>query len=133
MQAVLSISTAATLFIHAVFGCCWPHVHSRDHAITAAIAQPVSCCKHHYHGSDDRQQEKPRKCTVECEGTCNYLVPQKVQIDAPQTVALFDLIAAVPAVADVQAALARFWALGCSPQESAPPLRLHLLHQLLLI
>src|SRR6478672_4361132 len=78
MQAFVASLTAALLFIHTVFGCCWHHTHRGEHGSTFAGPEPVKCCHHHQHSSDSKQQEKPCGCNVECEGTCLYVVPQKV-------------------------------------------------------
>src|SRR5438105_7800221 len=123
MQAVLSISMAAAVFIHTVFGCCWHHGHRCNHLVAIGVVQPVKSCEHHQHESDRRQPGTPCKCKVECQGTCSYLVPQKVRIDAPQVVAFFDLVAAQTSLADVQAASVSRWELGRCPLDSAPSLR----------
>lgn len=127
MHAFVSISTAALLFIHSVFGCCWHHAHCS----TAAVAEPTHCCHHHQPGTQSKQQEKPGKCAVECGGTCIYVVPQKVTIEAPQWVAI-DLLAVLPSLADIQIEAAAAWEAVSSLPELVPPLRTHLLHQVLL-
>ena len=89
----------------------------------------MKCCKHR-HESESKLPQKPCKGHGECQGICTYLVPQKVQIDSPQAFAPFDLVAIV---ADTQIASAARWELACCQIEIEPPLRLHLLHQTLLI
>src|SRR5437868_88589 len=86
MQAFVSILTAALLFIHTVFGCCWHHEHCSEHGSSVAVNQSAKCCHHHQHGSDSKQQEKPGKCKVECAGACIYVVPPKVTVEAPQSI-----------------------------------------------
>src|SRR5262249_36412282 len=88
MQAFLSSLTAALLFIHTAFGCCWHHAHHS----TIAVAEPDHRCHHHQHDSDSKRPEKPCKCNVECEGACNYVVPQRVTVEAPEWVTI-DLVA----------------------------------------
>src|SRR5881394_1932931 len=95
MQAFIASLTAALLFIHTVFGCCWHHAHACEQGATLAVSQPAKCCHHHQHDSDSKQQQKPGKCQVECEGTCTFAVPQKVKVEAPQWFAI-DLVTALP-------------------------------------
>jgi len=58
-------------------------------------------------------------------------VPQKVIIEAPQSIA-FDLLAVLPSLAGRQMEMAAPWQGVTSPSDWAPPLRTHLLHQVLL-
>jgi hypothetical protein len=127
MQAFLSSVTAAILFIHTVFGCCWHHAHGS----TAAISEPARCCHHHQHSNDSKPQQKPCKCNVECESACTYIVPQKVIVEAPQCIA-FDLLAVLPSLAGRQMEVAASWQGITSPSDTAPPVRTHLLHQVFL-
>src|SRR5262249_6394560 len=104
-----------------------------NRASCAAATQPVKCCQHHEHGGSSRPQHKPCDCNLDCEGSCAYVVPQKVRIDAPQVTALLSLAAAQPSLADFPSASVTRSELGQSFHGTAPPVRLHLLHQLLLI
>jgi len=132
MHAFLSSSMAVVLLIHAAFGCCWHHAHyCVPHQASIAVAEPTGCCQHRHHG-DSEQREQPCGCKVECHGTCAYVLPQKVKIDAPQAVAFIDLVATLPLLADAQTLSASWCSIGDGPLAAAPPLRLHLLHQLLL-
>ena len=129
MQAFVAIATAALLAIHTVFGCCWHHAHQCQDGRAVACSEEAPCC--HHHGSDSKQQEQPRKCKVECEGTCTYVAPQKVRIAAPQAVG-FDVLAVPQSLSDHGLQAAVFWGPGRSPPDWAPPLRTHLVHQVLL-
>jgi len=129
MQAFVASLTAAVLFIHTVFGCCWHHAHQCEHGST--VSQPAKCCHHHQHDSDTKQPEKPCQGDIECQGTCSYVVPQKVQVQAPQWISI-DLLAVLPSLANQQidsaaACEARLWLPVLTPR-----LRTHLLHQVLL-
>lgn len=132
MHAILSSLTAAVLFIHTVFGCCWHHAHAGLQNTGSVAVSEHACCKHHQHDGDSKQPTKPVKCCIECEGTCSYVLPDKVQIEAPRSIASFDLVATLPQLADAQIASATWSHVGDSPHGALPPLRLHLLHQLLL-
>jgi len=131
MHSVFTNLMAGLLFIHTVFGCCWHHAHACGQSVAVTASQPAKCCHHHQHGSDSKQQQKPGKCKVECQGTCTYVVPQKVTIEAPQWVAI-DLLAVLPSLADRQIEIAASWEALPSLFDLAPPLRPHLLHQVLL-
>jgi len=127
MQAFVANLTAALLFIHTVFGCCWHHAQCS----AVAVSQAEPCCHRHQHSSDSTQPEKPCKCNVECEGACIYVVPQKVKVDAPQWVAI-DLLAVLPTLADRKIEVASVWDFVSPLPDWLPPLRIHLLHQVLL-
>jgi len=131
MHGVLTSLTAVVLFIHTVFGCCWHHAHCFEHGSTVAVNQPLKCCRHHQHSSDSKQQEEPCKGNVECKGTCIYVVPQKVKVEAPQWVAV-DLLAVLPLLADQAIGTAGSCEAGWSSPDLVPPVRTHLLHQVLL-
>jgi len=129
MQALVSILTAALLFIHAIFGCCWHHTHACEQVAT--VAEATHCCHHHQQHSDSSPFEKPCKCKVECEGTCTYVLTQKVKVEPPQTITI-DLLAVLPSLADGQMEALPSWRAGWPPPDLVRPLRTHLLHQVLL-
>jgi hypothetical protein len=58
-------------------------------------------------------------------------VPSKVTIEAPQWVAI-DLMAVLPSLSDRQLEAAASWEASFSSSDLAPPLRIHLMHQVLL-
>ena len=133
MHGFLSCTMAASLFIHAVLGCCWHHAHCDvKSGGDATASQPPKCCQHH-HPCDNQQPQKPCKCNLDCEGTCTYVAPQKVQIDAPQMVAPLDLVAIISTLSDAQVVTAARWELASGAIEIEPPLQLHFLNQTLLI
>jgi hypothetical protein len=133
MHAFLSSFTAAALFIHASFGCCWHHVHSCVlGGGMIAVAGPMECCHHGHESSPGQGSERPCDGDDECEGTCSYVLPQKVQMDAPWAVASLDLVATLSTASEAQV-IATLWGnTGDSALGAVPPLRLHLLHQLML-
>ena len=129
MQAFVATLTAALLFIHAVFGCCWHHAHFGEHDLNVAGSQTARCCHHHQHSTESNQQQKP--CKAECESTCIYVLPHKVTVEAPQWVS-FDLPAVLPWLADYRMEAAASWDSEWLSSDLVPPLRTHLLHQVLL-
>ena len=149
MHAVLSILMAAALIVHAVLGCCWHHAHdcvrcdnpiAHVPGLTAKTSDQVACCKHHHgagpeasEGQQEQPSQEPCKCRFECRGVCAYLPPQKTQIDSPELVVAFDYAIVAPMRAGVPIAPALSWELAGNLANVEPPLRLHLLHQMLLI
>jgi len=129
MQAFVASLTAAMLLLHAVLGCCWHHAHRCEHRL--ASAQPADCCHHLPQDGDGQPENNPHSCPGECEGSCVYVVPGKVQIEAPQWTSI-DFLAVLPLLADEPWEAATSWEAACSVPDFAPPLRRHLLHQVLL-
>src|SRR4051812_10831753 len=130
MQPFVANLTAALLFIHTVLGCCWHHAHACEQQMVT-VDHSAKCCHHHQHRSDGKQHEKPGKCKVECEGTCIYVVPQKVKVEAPDWITM-GLLAVLPSLADQQCESAPAWRADWFPPDLVPPLRTHLLHQVFL-
>lgn len=124
---------AGLLFIHTVFGCCWHHAHSYAPPEHAAIHKASHCCHHHEHSAGSKHDETPCQDRLECHGTCTYVAPQKVQIDSPVATASFELAAVLATNADglIAPEVPHGWEL--LPNATQPPLRIHLLHQILLI
>jgi hypothetical protein len=75
----------------------------------------------------------PCDCKIECHGTCTYLPPEKSPVDSAADGPAF----AQPVVALLDNSstdlLSANWEWLTDPVESAQPLRIHLLHQVLLI
>jgi hypothetical protein len=128
MQAFVASLTAALLFIHAVFGCCGHHAHACEHAIEVVL--PATCC-HHDHDEGSQHNDEPCDGKHDCEGSCIYVLPQKMKIEAPQCV-IIDLLVVLPALADHRFDSASSFESLSSPRPFGPPLRPHLLHQVLL-
>ena len=138
MRGCFSSVTAAMLALHSVLGCCWHHAHccTQEHALAAAVASPGAChddpadnggttepCGHGHHGHPGRHE-----CQV---GTCVFMGPNRVdwqQFSFPW--------AASPAVLGPigPAPVAALPAMPCFDLDALlPPLRRHLLDQVLLI
>ncbi len=139
MHAFLSNLTAVLLVVHAMIGCCHHPWHCE---VECAAAAPVSlcavafpCCDQCCESYDESEPPaEPCDCELECQGVCTYLPTEKTQIDVSPADTAFDLPAAIPALLDGHLAAARLSrVLAHTLDESPPPLRLHLLHQILLI
>lgn len=137
MQAFLANLTAAVLFMHAVFGCGWHHAHREIHPATEAATD--ACCQHQ-HDHCDHHGDKgtptpnhPAPCCKHCGVSCAYNLPQKIQIDSQITANWMDLVVIPPAVTTGHISATVWLLLGDDERATAPPLRLHLLHQHLTI
>jgi hypothetical protein len=135
MRTVVASLMVAVLAAQTVFGCCWHHAHWHLHGdrSLARAAPPVKCCQHHQHESESQPPQEPCHNHDQCQGLSTFLLPQKVQIDASQCVASLDLPVIIPDQANGQVGSMFSWeVVGCS-HTIEPPVRLHLLHQTLLI
>ncbi len=142
MRAILCNLLATMLLVHALAGCCRCH---RD-AVAQNDATPVEqvatkcCCEHcddtatHHttqHGSS------PCDCKIECKGLCIYVPTPKCVVDASQMVRAFDSVPATGAE-QISSLLQLAVASRCNLEMRGdvaqwPPMRLHLLHQIILI
>jgi hypothetical protein len=142
MQALMTHLLAGLLLLHAAFGCCWHRVHACADAPTAELGQH-SCrhdhqcqnhvCLHSDAGQSLTHSTLPCKCELGCQGVCTYLPTPKAALESLPSES--PLYAVSPgsngcALALVGAALRQ---LATTAVATAPPLRLHLLNQLLLI
>lgn len=143
MRALVSHIVAVAVTLHALLGCCWHHAHESVVAVAETEAKapaPVKkcCCKHHHepelaqeeHHSTD--QDPVDRCPNTCGDKCVYVGVNRVQLDHALILTSFDLVTAAP-----QYDLATDLSISRFESDDAtvdpPPLRLHLLHQLLLI
>ncbi len=141
MHALIASLMAWILFIHALLGCCWHHAHAWHASIDPAsrVVKVIPCCGHQHagkHQTEDRNQEQPPcPCPVErCVGVCTFLPPAKTLAETQLVEAPFDLSAPyLLPVAVIADGFTRTWDCLAGPLESQPPVRLHLLHQILLI
>jgi hypothetical protein len=84
-------------------------------------------CRDERDARSNEPPDEPCRCRLECHGTCVYVPPQKTQIDAPLTAAFVDAVQAL------QPLLLDRHDTTCPGHFSDAPLRVHLLHQILLI
>ena len=131
MHVLLSSLTAAMLLSQTVFGWCCHYQPASAEKQTGAVTKCCSCdgCSKH---ETDRLPATP--CKVVCRGVCTYLPPSKVQLDTPTAgffASILPAILSLPNGQRLDAASFADWARG--PTDTALPLRLHLLNQILLI
>jgi len=150
MRRMMSYITGVLLLLHAVFGCCWHHAHtcpqeSCDASTACASLCPNGTCSHeadHSGHHDDRashggeqfipahQGQHPHPCDG---ATCVFL-----PTDSPRTVQrLADRICVgtvVPMLSTNLPLAGDLMDSACpSPCATGPPIRTHLVHQVLLI
>jgi hypothetical protein len=135
MRALVSNLTALLLIVHAMIGCCHHHWHSAaECGPETTFAATCECCPHHFDLTDaDHQPGEPCSGALECQGVCKFLPSSRVQLDCSddegdcQLVAVVDSLAAIDAIHHVNVSR------RASPRDALPPIRLHLLHQRLLV
>lgn len=137
MNGLLSNLLAGLLFIHAVLGCCWHHAHARSAGpapLSAVGGLPLKCCHGHRHGDSKPERSNGNcPCEMECSGTCQFVSTKKVEVEPPSWRPNPFLADSVPLAGAQFAFLADG---GERLKERIAPrevLRLHLLHQILLI
>jgi hypothetical protein len=134
MNALFSIVTIVSVLIHGLLGCCWHH----DHAVVRnpAGAKSHSCCKHHHHHAAPHQEQKSQHGKVphhKCEGeTCVFARTEaghSTDVLITPAVDSLSLVASAPTALAMDSRGAELF----SPPLLRPPVRSHLLHQVLLI
>lgn len=144
MRALVTHLVALAITLHTLLGCCWHHAHETVVAVAEVQAKtptPIKRCGCHRHQAEElakedehhsEKQEPVENRPTPCGEKCQYVAAGGVKLDAPTASVSFDLLPAVdqPVLTPVLTAL-----LFESEDASVdpPPLRLHLLHQLLLI
>jgi len=130
MRAIFSSLVAASLLIHAAFGCCHHQAHriaaAEDHVACSHGDHHDDCCEHHGQPSDEPCEGQ------HCHGVCNYLPVQKSQLDDLKVELPLDFVAMLPAACEVRV-VALHNGVCAVDSNAGPPVRLHLLHQILLI
>lgn len=135
MRAITVNLTAVLLVIHAMIGCCHHDWQCGSEGSPADKVATCGCCDHHGATQGD-VEENPAPCDSqqECHGVCNY-VPTQRAVDGTLDGSNNRAVAiAIPKLIHYHAAASvACWADVVPPDDSPPPLRLHLLYQLLLI
>ena len=135
MKTILSILTAAAVAGHALFGCCWHRDHHvEDHGSCAVM--DAADCDDHPGTSHDCPAEKHRDYPAgpahhHCDGGFTWIPSGKIQIDHVLTAMPTFCVAILPALLDSTPGNQTDY-LAAGPLEQAPPVRRHLLLQVLL-
>jgi len=144
MRAVISVTVAAVIALHTVLGCCWHHAHESVDVILQAKAkstEPVKTCRCHGRSkqrsqnserNDSQRRGSKKSCPTPCGEKCDTVALSRVQQDDATMLTLVNVLYTLdqplPTLA-VQTSHAEVE----DGSVDLPPLRLHLLHQLLLI
>ncbi len=138
MRTFVSNLTAAMLLVHALVGCCRHPEHSHTSCENTEFSDSLAtdCCRHDHEPSShkDEQPFSPCDCQFKCKALCIFLPPEKTLVDARQTVLCIDVVAIASCAANGYAPSAhRYWSAESVLHGLEPPLRLHLLHQIILV
>lgn len=133
MRAICLTVLSASLLIHAALGCCH-HAQGIADNNESVWSQAVdsSCCNHDQDAAPVDPQHNPCDGHSNCHGMCHYLPAQKSKIDCCSGGSAFDVaICNVPIVYPAVAAVESLR--SCREYGVSRALRLHLLHQIMLI
>jgi hypothetical protein len=141
MRAIVCNLLAALLLVHALVGCCRHHDPSaaRHEWIESAHTTAMACCHHRRNCDADetKQPPTPCDCKLECKAQCVYLQPEKRVVDAGGMILPIDIAVVKDCswanVATDAAATSSFWEYSRACDDTEPPVRLHLLHQIILV
>ena len=143
MRTVVSHLVAVALTLHTLLGCCWHHAHESDANVAQveieSTASAHGCCHSHRahdlveHDEDQSIPSDPVDHSPDaCGETCQYVSVSRVQVDSLVDLAVLDFLPAESSVASaIGNSVLRFGTSDAAVYP--PPLRLHLLHLLLLI
>lgn len=137
MRAFVSNLTAAMVLVHALVGCCR---HQDHHFVgcdnTECSDSLVAGCCHSDDAASSHENERPFApcdCKLACKALCVSLPPEKALIDAGQSVRCIDVVAVASASGAISASTAHFYCDAMRVFHAEPPLRLHLMHQIILV
>ena len=134
MRTILPLSMAAMLLIQSVSGSCWQPARACIGLETAAeLGCTDRCCDSGCEGNEENKpSQDPCNCRLECSGICTFLAPEQFQINSAHLCVAFEYLAAHSALAGGQADGGFRTTEAFGAVKFQPPLRLHLLHQVLL-
>jgi hypothetical protein len=138
MRSFVSSLVAITLLAHSMVGCCRHAHHAQTCCDTAECCDShASDCCHNEHateGHHDTWPFEPCDCKIYCKAMCVSLPPEKAVVDLTPTARSIDVVAVLWTVPTMHASAAD------ANRDAArasrllgPPLRLHLLHQIILV
>lgn len=134
VSSCASILMSVLLLIQAVSGWCWQPAHSGacvDGSLMS-VRSAASCCDHCRHSDTDIPRQGPGKCRMECSSVCTFLQPERTHVDSRSVTVPVGYAVVLTAIAS-EFVHAFLIGLTSESAQMVPPLRLHLLHQLLLI
>jgi hypothetical protein len=133
MRSIVTLATAAAVVLHALLGCCAHHAH----AVEASEDQPTSrICSHAHHDHEHgpvSEQPGPTDSDPETpcgDAECAFLLAGKLVVDGADCYATLPVGFIGPASANTSTLAATIAVDSGGPVPT--PVRLHLLHQILL-
>ena len=142
MRAIVRNLMAAMLLVHAMIGCCRHHGHESARHECSGTGESVAtaaCCSHGHGccGDEEHSAPLPCDCKVECKALCVYLPPEKCNVDVVSFSQSFDIASTHTSLGDFSLidviAASSGWAWTSTHTALEPPVRLHLLHQIILV
>jgi hypothetical protein len=135
MHASVSKLMVALVLAQAVSGwCCHRPCHCLDGEIAEASQDAKEVGSHECCHDDHLVLNASSHCQChECQGFCTYVAGAKLQIVRPHTATGLDVAAMTADAAQTQRAVAQWSQISAASVHPGPPVRLHLLHQSLLI
>lgn len=152
MNRLVSSLMACLLAIHALLGCCSHHAHAESGRHLTAHAQVghagCGCCEQEHATGESAELDEAAQAEIaandagdndpahrghdDCQGVCTFVRGKCVQVDAPQAAGLAEpLVGLLSArVTSCSSDPSRFLS---HPPSLHPPVRLHLVHQVLVI
>lgn len=136
MRKIVHSLTLLLVLYHTLVGCCWHHAHGEGQATRADSSHHVACCGHSHEGHDHGRDPSnpPDGNDSGCDhGPCVFLVPP-----TGDGVGMTDQVAAGKGLC-VDLFHGGILPADCCdisespPPSGGPPLRLHLVNQILLI
>ena len=133
MRVFVSSLMAVLLLANAVFGCC------RHRMLACALADGASttvskseeCCQHEQ--EERRESQRPCGCCVECYGACTYLPSESSDTDLAVALLPLDLVPLIDLCLTTGYEGPGWPGTVLASTGISPPVRLHLLHQSLLV
>lgn len=145
MRSVLSLTVAAVIAVHSVFGCCWHHAHvaaADAEATEPSLETADHICRQGFHaheiGEHDASQaeshhdDPSHHCPTPCSEKCQIASTGRVQLDDSSLDTTLDVSFGLNELVPEPVVITWKFALDDVAAEP-PPLSLHSLHQLLLI
>lgn len=143
MRSFISATIVVAIALHTVLGCCWHHSHESAEVVQAKTKSTDSAktCRCHSRSkkrsqsperNDSQRQESKKSCPIPCGEKCDTVALSRVQHDDATVVTLVSLLYTLDQSFLTPAVLTSHVEVD-NGLVGIPPLRLHLLHQLLLI
>lgn len=134
MYPAFTSAVAVLLLAQNLSGACWQRVSQCACEIPTSAAHAERCCQHEQNGNASWPESGGgRHCKLKCCGICTYVPQQKTHLDVKVLLSSGDFIKSVASLLVANHSTALGGTKSCELLPTAPPERLHLLHQIMLI